>query len=78
MPTISPANHRRLRSPAKRRASSSPRKKKFENGNFIAFSKKHRAEVVAAHPTWKVTQVAKELGKRWRALPLSERKKYQL
>lgn len=45
--------------------------------SYMKFAQKHRAEVVKAHPTWKVTDVAKELGRRYRELSGSAKARYQ-
>ena len=43
---------------------------------FFVFSAEHRAAVKKAHPSWKVTEVASELGKQWRALSADKKKQY--
>ncbi len=43
---------------------------------FFVFSAEHRAAVKKAHPSWKVTEIASELGKQWRALSADKKKQY--
>ncbi len=44
---------------------------------FFVFSAEKRPEVKAAHPDWKVTQVASELGKMWGKLSDEEKASYK-
>src|SRR5579872_6514820 len=44
---------------------------------FLYFSAQKRAEVLAAHPRWPVTEVAKELGKEWHSLSASQKEGWQ-
>ena len=59
----------------------STRKRSRMNGGkrklsgFFKFMKAERPSFVKSHPTLKVTAVGKEMGKRWRALSESEKKK---
>eukprot|EP00759_Apiculatamorpha_spiralis_P053809 PhF_6_TR641/c1_g4_i1/m.895 len=43
---------------------------------FFVFSAEKRAEVKKSHPSWKVTEIASELGKQWRALSADKKKAY--
>ena len=66
-----------LKSGSCRRAST----RKMEGGKrklsgYMKFVKVERKKLTAQNPKMKFTAVGKELGKRWRALSLSEKKKY--
>jgi hypothetical protein len=51
-------------------------KKKCAKNPYITFSNKHRPILKKKHPDWKVTDISKELGKMWRNLSESQKKKY--
>jgi len=44
---------------------------------FFFFAQDQRPTVVKAHPTWKVSEVASELGRQWKALPEAKKKSYE-
>ena len=46
--------------------------------SFMQFSNEHRKEVQAAHPDFKITQVAQELGLMWHQLTADEKSKYNI
>lgn len=43
---------------------------------FMKFASKERKNIMSSNPGMAVTEVGKELGKRWRALSEAEKKKY--
>jgi structure-specific recognition protein 1 len=43
---------------------------------FMRFASKERKNIMSSNPGMAVTEVGKELGKRWRSLSESEKKKY--
>ena len=59
------------------------RSKKENNGikrpknAFMFFANEKRGEIMKLHPDWKVGQIGKELGKRWKELPNSKKEKYE-
>ena len=44
---------------------------------YFKFCGEKRAAVMKAHPTWKVTEVASELGKQWRGLSDAQKKSFK-
>jgi len=44
---------------------------------FFFFSHDQRSTVVKAHPGWKVSEVASELGRQWKSLPDAKKKTYE-
>ena len=50
--------------------------KKRALSGFMKFCQKERASVMKENPDIKFTEVGKELGKRWQALPEGEKKKF--
>jgi hypothetical protein len=57
---------------------SSQTKKVRKLSGYMKFASKIRKDVLAEYPSMRsdVTQVAKEIGKRWRALSEAEKKRY--
>jgi uncharacterized protein (DUF736 family) len=51
------------------------KKPKRVNAYFL-FLKEVRADVVAKNPKFSITDVGREIGARWRALPEADRQKY--
>jgi hypothetical protein len=45
--------------------------------SFIAFSNATRAAVKAENPSLSVTEIAKEIGSRWKALTAEEKEPYE-
>eukprot|EP00760_Papus_ankaliazontas_P009377 PhM_4_TR1405/c0_g1_i1/m.70348 len=45
--------------------------------SYFLFAGEFRAAVKKAHPTWGVTEIASELGKRWRALSDDKKEAYK-
>jgi len=43
---------------------------------YMLFAKVERGKITKEHSNWKMTQVATELGKRWRKLSDAEKKKF--
>ena len=43
---------------------------------FFVFSAEQRPSVKKKHPAWKVTEIASELGKQWRALRADQKQVY--
>ena len=74
-------NTRKNRSTRKNRKNNSAATRKQSGGKrkmnpFMAFAKKERKDIMSSNPGMRVTEVGKELGKRWRALSDSEKSKY--
>lgn len=44
---------------------------------FMNFSNSHRDRIRAQHPNWKMTDVARELGRLWREMSSTEKSNYQ-
>jgi hypothetical protein len=69
------------RSLGKRKKTSKKSGKRSKKGRkpsaFFFFSSKKRAEVRSAHPDWKVTEIATDLGKQWRGLSDAEKQAWQ-
>jgi len=69
-------------SPKKAKAAKKEKKAKKASGEkkplkgFFKFSGEHRDAVKKAHPTWGVTDIAKDLGKQWKKLTVAEKAKY--
>jgi hypothetical protein len=49
---------------------------KRKMGGYFKFMQQERSNIMKQHPKFAVTDVAKEAGKRWRALSDSEKAKY--
>ena len=49
---------------------------KKKMGGYFKFMQEERSNIMKQHPKFAVTEVAKEAGKRWRALSDSEKAKY--
>ncbi len=61
---------------AKKEKAEKPKGEKKPLKGFFLFSQKNRDAVKKANPTFAVTEIAKELGKRWGALSAAEKAKY--
>jgi hypothetical protein len=51
--------------------------KKCGDNGYITFLSELRPELKEEHPDWKVTEISKEGGKRWKALSDKEKQKYK-
>jgi len=60
----------------KRRAKKDPQAPKRALSAFFFFSNERRADVQSKYPSWKVGQVAQELGRAWKSLTDEERSIY--
>ncbi|RWS31342.1 High mobility group protein DSP1-like protein, partial [Leptotrombidium deliense] len=60
----------------KRSRKGRPRRSRRGLNPFMKFAKKERGKIKRQRPNLSVTQVAKELGKRWRKLSPQQKKKY--
>jgi structure-specific recognition protein 1 len=61
----------------KKKTAKSGTKSKRPLGAYMLFAIKERAAVVAAHPNYKVPEIGRELGKRWRELSEDQKKHYE-
>jgi len=61
----------------RKRAKKDPNAPKRALSAFFFFSQIKRPDVQQGHPEWKVGQVAQELGRQWKDLTETEKKKYE-
>jgi len=61
----------------RKRAKKDPNAPKRALSAFFFFSQIKRSGVQGGHPEWKVGQVAQELGRQWKDLTETEKKKYE-
>jgi len=61
----------------RKRAKKDPNAPKRALSAFFFFSQIKRPDVQQGHPEWKVGQVAQELGRMWKDLDETEKKKYE-
>jgi hypothetical protein len=71
-------NNRKTRKNRKENGATRKNRKQSGGNSYMNFAKNERSKVLSENPEMKsnVVAVAKEIGKRWRALSESERKKY--
>lgn len=64
------------RSPVNSPKHSPPKKKTRKKSAYFFFCDKERKKIMKENPTWRLPQVSKELGKRWRTLEDRKKRRY--
>ena len=61
----------------RRRKHKRPSSVKRPSSAYMHFCKAERSSIAKAHPDWKVTDIGRELGKRWRSMSEADKKQYE-
>ncbi len=70
----SPTRHTKRRKSSRHSHSTKPKR---PLSGYMYFVQQERSRVVKAHPSYKVTEIAKELGSMWRGMSASDKRPFE-